>query len=135
MFDRIFALVKELNLEDKVIFTGFISEEEKPYLMAGARAFVFPSLYEGFGIPVLEAMNLGVPVVCSREGSLPEVGGKAAIYCDPYETEDIRRAMAEVLSLNKAARDEIIRLGSERCKEFSWEKCAQIILGVLENEG
>ena len=122
-------------MENKVIFTGFVDEEEKAYLIAGATAFVLVSFYEGFGIPVLEAMSLGVPVVCSHEGSLPEVGGEAAVYCDPYKTEDIKRAMDEVLCLNKAEKDEIIRLGKEQCKKFSWEKCAEVVLGVLENEG
>lgn len=134
-YEKIFSLVKELKIESKVIFTGFVDEEEKPYLIAGAKTFVFPSLYEGFGIPVLEAMSLGVPVVCSKEGSLPEVGGEAAVYCDPYSIEDISGAMDKVLSLNKRQRDEIIEAGLEQCEKFSWEKCAKIILGVLENEG
>ncbi len=131
-YEEIFALVKELKLENKVIFTGFINEEDKPYLIAGARAFVFPSFYEGFGIPVLEAMNLGVPVVTSNQASLPEVGGKAAIYCDPGKVESIASAMKKVLELNQEEKNEIIKLGFEQGRKFSWENCAGKILNVFE---
>ncbi len=135
MFEKIFELVRELGLEQKVIFTGFIEEEEKPYLIAGAKAFVLPSLYEGFGIPVLEAMSLGVPVVTSKEGSLPEVGGEAVIYCDPYKIESIAEAAQEVLNLNTEARNEIIKKGLEQVKKFSWEQCAKQVLRKLEENG
>lgn len=133
MYEKIFELVKELKLEEKMIFTGFIEEEEKPYLIAGAKAFVFPSFYEGFGIPVLEAMSLGVPVVTSREGSLPEVGGNAAIYCDSYNIETIAAAMQKVLDLSTKEKNEIIEEGLKRCERFNWEKCAKQVLEVLEN--
>jgi glycosyltransferase involved in cell wall biosynthesis len=118
LYEEIFDRTKELGLENKVIFTGFVEEEEKPYLMKGAKAFVLPSFYEGFGIPVLEAMSLGVPVVAARAGSLPEVGGEAAVYCDPYSQEDIARALKRVLSLNKRQRDAIIAKGREHIKQF-----------------
>ena len=133
LYEEIFNKVKELNLEKSVIFTGFIDEAEKPYLIAGASAFVFPSLYEGFGIPVLEAMSLGVPVISSNEGSLPEAGGKAAFYCNPYEVSDISRAILEVLSLNKEKRNEIIRVGLSQVEGFSWEKCALSVLETVKN--
>jgi len=135
LYEKIFELAKELKLEDRVVFTGFVEEEEKPCLIAGAKAFVFPSFYEGFGIPVLEAMSLGVPVVTSDEGSLSEVGGKAAIYCDPYKSERIAEAMGKVLKLNEKRRNEIIKEGFGQCSKFSWEKCAGKILEVLEHEG
>ncbi len=131
-YEEIFALVKELKLENKVIFAGFINEEDKPYLIAGAKAFVFPSFYEGFGIPVLEAMSLGVPVVTSNQASLPEVGGKAAIYCDPGKVESIASAMKKVLELNQEEKNEIIKLGFEQGRKFSWENCAGKILNVFE---
>ncbi|RJR24532.1 glycosyltransferase family 1 protein [Candidatus Microgenomates bacterium] len=132
-YERIFELVKKLKIEDKVIFPGFISEEEKPFLIAGASVFVFPSFYEGFGIPVLEAMSLKVPVVTSSEASLPEVGGKAAIYCNPYSIEEIAFAFDKALGLNKTKRNEIIALGLEQTKKFSWENCALTILKTFEN--
>lgn len=133
LYEKIFSLVKELQLEHRVIFTGFIEEEEKPYLMAGAKAFILPSFYEGFGIPAAEAMSLGVPVILSKEGSLPEVGGNAAIYFDPYQVKDITKAIEKFLSLNKEDRDEIIREGKKQAEKFSWEACAQKILETLEN--
>lgn len=134
LFEEIFEKVKSLGLENKVIFTGFIKEENKPYLISGAKAFVLPSFYEGFGIPVLEAMSLGVPVVISSEGSLPEVGGKAAIYFDPSNIEDIAEKLKKALSLNKGERDEIIKEGLKQVKVFSWEKCAKVVLSAIEKE-
>lgn len=132
LFEEIFTKVKELRLEERVIFPGFIAEEDKPYLLAGGEAFVFPSLYEGFGIPVLESMSLGVPVVAAKAGSLPEIGGEAAIYCDPYQTESIAESMEKVLQLNKKERNEIIVKGEKQAKQFSWEKCARKVLETLE---
>lgn len=132
-YEKIFELVKELDLVDEVVFTGFVEEEEKLSLIAGAEAFVLPSFYEGFGIPVLEAMSLGVPVLTSSAGSLPEVGGEAAIYCDPYNIETIADGMEKVLNLNKSDRDEIIALGKSQTERFSWEKCGAGVLLVLES--
>jgi len=132
LYEKIFELVKELKLEDKVVFTGFVEEEDKPYLLAGAKAFVFPSFYEGFGIPVLEAMSLGVPVVISKEGSLPEVGGQTAIYFDPYKVESMAASLRKVLNLNDKEKNEIIKAGYKQAKKFSWEKCAKQILTTLE---
>ncbi|PIV01256.1 hypothetical protein COS54_01180 [Candidatus Shapirobacteria bacterium CG03_land_8_20_14_0_80_39_12] len=133
LYEEIFNKVKELKLEERVIFTGFIDEAEKPYLIAGAGVFVLPSLYEGFGIPVLEAMSLGVPVVSSSEGSLPEAGGKAAFYCNPYRADDISQTILKVLSLNKEERNEIIKAGLSQVEKFSWEKCAKVVLETLKN--
>jgi len=131
LYEKIFELVKEMRLEEKVIFPGFISEEEKPYLIAGAKAFILPSFYEGFGIPVLEAMSLGVPVIASKEGSLPEAGGKAVTYCDPYSVESMSEAIRKVLDLNEKQRDEIIKEGKRQTEKFSWQKCAQKVLEVV----
>jgi len=133
LYEEIFEKVKKLGLEEKIVFPGFVSEEEKPYLIAGAEAFVFPSFYEGFGIPVLEAMSLGVPVITSSEASLPEAGGEAAIYCNPYSAEDIAQALDKALSLNKSQRDEIIALGIKQTDKFSWENCARKVIETLES--
>ena len=91
---------KDLNLQDKVIFAGFLSDEELATLYQKTACFVYPSLYEGFGLPVLEAMSFGVPVITSKISSLPEVGGKAAIYIDPNNPEEIKEQIKKVL-LNK----------------------------------
>jgi len=132
LYETIFEKVKKLGLEDKVIFTGFLDEKEKPYLIAGAEAFVMPSFYEGFGIPILEAMSLGVPVITSKVASMPEVGGNAAIYCDPQNPEEIAEAMKKVLGLKKSQRDEIIALGKKQAEKFSWENCARKVLETIE---
>lgn len=131
LFESIFAKVKKLGLEDRVIFTGFVDEEDKPSLMAGARAFVMPSFWEGFGIPVIEAMAVGTPVAVSNTGSLPEIVGEAGIIVDPYSPADIARGIKKVIS-DKRIRDKMIKRGLERVKKFSWEKCAQKTFEVLK---
>jgi glycosyltransferase involved in cell wall biosynthesis len=111
--------VKQVSGEDTVLAAYY----------GKAAAFVYPSLYEGFGIPVLEAMACGCPVVCSNTGSLPEVSGKAARFFDPYNEEDIAHAL-ETVVYSTDRRQELIRLGTERAREFSWnaaaEKTAQV---------
>ncbi len=132
LYEEIFKKVETLGLQKEVIFTGFIDEDEKGYLLKGSSAFILPSFYEGLGIPVLEAMSLGVPVIVSREASLPEAGGQAAIYCDPYSIEDMARAIRETVNLKKSQRDEIIKKGLIQAKKFSWENCARQVLTALE---
>jgi glycosyltransferase involved in cell wall biosynthesis len=99
---------------------------------SGAALFVYPSLYEGFGIPPLEAMSMDCPVVCSNNSSIPEVVGDAAEYFDPNDTESIRKAME--LVLNSTARQaELINKGQIRCTQFSWERCAEETLAIYRN--
>ncbi len=131
LYKEIFALVKEYNLEEEVIFTGFLSEEKKKALIKKAKAFVLPSLWEGFGIPVLEAMQLGTPVVCSKVASLPEVAKDAAVYIDePEKTEEIDKSLRKVLKLTQTERKKLINWGYNRVKSFSWKESAK---EVLEN--
>jgi len=106
-----------------VRFTGYVTDLEKSVLMRGARAFAFPSLYEGFGLPLLEAFAARCPVISSNGGSLPEVGGKACEYFDPQNEESMIRAINNVL-LNDGRREELIRHGQEQLKKFSWERTA-----------
>lgn len=98
-------------------------------LYKGAAAFVYPSKYEGFGIPPLEAMSLDCPVICSSTSSIPEVVGDAGEYFDPYDLDSIRVSIERVLQ-SSARRAELVALGRERCKRFSWERCAQETLAV-----
>jgi glycosyltransferase involved in cell wall biosynthesis len=123
--------VEQLGLQDQVIFTGYIPDEDLPALYNGAELFCFPSLYEGFGLPVLEAMACGVPVVTSNCSSLPEVAGDAAILVDPYNVDEIADAMKRVLSDRELAQ-ELRHLGLERAKQFSWEKTARETIAVYE---
>ncbi|MDP3918177.1 MAG: glycosyltransferase family 1 protein [Candidatus Woesebacteria bacterium] len=133
MFDDIYKKVKDLDLTDKVIFTDFIKEEEKPTLIAGSKLFVLPSFWEGFGLDILSAFGCGVPVVVSNVGSLPEVAGNAGVYVDPNNTESVANAIEKVLKMNKEEYNSLRNLGFEQAKKFSWENCSKKTLEVIEN--
>lgn len=109
--------------KENIIYLGFISDIELAKVYNLSSCFVFPSFYEGFGLPVLEAMACGTPVVCSDASSIPEVGGDAVVYCNPYEIEDIKNKIEFVLNDNPLQED-MIKKGLERAKLFSWEKSA-----------
>lgn len=125
-------LVRELNLTMHVKLLDFVPQEDLPALYSGASVFVYPSFYEGFGIPVLEAMNRNIPVVVSRNSSLEEVGGDAVQYCHPDNIPDIAGAMKNIL-LNKQYRKELIRRGKERSKYFSWDKFTDKMIEYFVN--
>jgi glycosyltransferase involved in cell wall biosynthesis len=112
------------KIADDVRFAGYISENDLPALYSGADAFVFPSLYEGFGLPPLEAMARGCPVVASKTASLPEVCGDAAYYVDPYSIESITEGIQKVLT-DDALRQSLREKGFERGKLFTWERAAK----------
>ena len=116
-------LVEELGLSNQVRFLGRVSGSELPLLYAGAQAFVFPSLHEGFGLPVLEAMASGVPVACSNRPSLPEVAGQAALTFDPEQVSDITAALARLLG-EPELRTRLSRAGREQASTFSWSRTA-----------
>ena len=113
--------IKELQLEDKVIRTGFFPEEDFAKLFSASVGYVFPTFYEGFGIPPLEAMQCGVPVASSNTSSLPEACGEAAIYFDPYDIEDIAKAL-EQLAFDENLRRGLIEKGYQQCQKFRWEE-------------
>ncbi len=123
------ALEKSPNKKD-IIMPGYVDVEDLVYLMNAAEAFVFPSLYEGFGLPVLEALATGTPVVASKGTSLEEVGGEACVYVDPISVESIAKGINMALgdSQKRKAKSE---KGLERVKDFSWEKCAEETLKVI----
>jgi len=136
LYDDIFKEVKKQKLEDRIIFTGFASEEEKSGLLKNSYAFVLPSLYEGFGFPVLEAMKAGVPVVVSKVSSLPEVGGNAAIYIDdPESVEAIYQGLKRAMVLSDSERNELIEKGKEQVKKFSWKRTAEQTLEIIKEVG
>ena len=124
------ALVREYGLEESVHVLGFVPHEHLPALYSAAAVFVYPSLYEGFGLPVLEAMSVGTPVVTSNVSSLPEVGGDAVAYCDPESVEDIARAVRTVLT-NDALRTTLSTRGPKRAAQFSWRRFVREVMGVL----
>src|SRR5574337_225799 len=128
------AEARRLGLEERVVFLDYVSADELPALYAGAEAFVFPSLYEGFGLPILEAMACGTPVVASRAGSLPEVAGEAALLVDPHDIEELAGAMEAVLS-DPAVREDLRRKGLKQVERFSWERTAKMTLEILLEAG
>ena len=131
MYEKVFSLVKELGLEKDVLFTGFVKEEEKPALIKGARAFVMPSFWEGFGLDVLSAMACGVAVVISDRGSLREIAGDAAVYVVPESEESIAEGIRKVLKMEKKSYNSLVERGLKRVKLFSWEKTARETLEVI----
>ena len=122
--EPIFATVRSLGLEDAVRFTGFVDDADLPAVYSGAALFVFPSLREGFGLPLLEAMACGVPVVTSNISSMPEVAGDAAMLVDPRDADGLAAAIARVLR-DEALRDRLREAGIARSRQFSWEATAR----------
>lgn len=130
MFEEVFQTVERLGLQDRVIFPSFFSDKDLPALYAGATLFVYPSLYEGFGLPVAEAMACGVPIVSSNASSLPEVGGDAVLYFDPRNVDGMAEAMQRALS-DESLRAQMRAKGFEQAKQFTWEKAARELLHYL----
>lgn len=131
MFEKILKRPKELGITDKVIFTGFVPTEELPYLVNGAKAFVLPSLWEGFGIPAVDAMACGVPVVVSNVSSLPEVVGDAGLLFDPTSVDQIEQAI-RTITTDKKLHSKLSKKAIERAKKFSWKKMTKDVIRVLE---
>jgi len=129
--DDIHARIKEAERQGWAKYLGFLPAEELPLLYSGARLFVFPSLYEGFGLPVLEAMQSGVPVVCSDRASLPEVAGDAALLKDPDDPEGLAEAFLRVLNSDEQ-RNRLILKASEQTRLFTWQRCATETVGVYQ---
>lgn len=126
------GLIRELDIEDRVKYLGQVSEEDLIALYNIADVFVFPSFYEGFGLPVLEAMACGTPVVTAKLSSLPKVVGEAAILVDPYNSTEIALAISKVLHYDTAQYHSLVQKGLERAKRFSWQKTAEETLKVYE---
>lgn len=124
--------VQRLGLGGEVIYLGYLAYEDLPLLYNAARLLVFPSLFEGFGMPVVEAFAVGLPVVCSDTTSLPEVCGEAAHYFDPTSPDDIAEKVFKALSDN-TLRERLVKKGFERAKVFTWENSAMETLKVYEN--
>ncbi len=131
MFEGILNKPKELNIEDRVIFTGFVPNEELPYLLSGSSGFILPSLWEGFGIPVLEAMACGIPVIVSNVSSLPEVVGSAGLLIDPGSTDEIEQAIRTIYA-DKKLRYKYCKKSLEQARKFSYKKMAKQVIKVLE---
>lgn len=129
LYEQIFSLVHDLKMQNRVVFTDFVEESEVPVLMTMSDSFVMPSFYEGFGIPVLEAMACGTPVVISKVTSLPEVAGEAGVYVDPNSVDSI---VAGIKIATGPKRSEFVNKGLSRVKLFDWVVTAQATLKCLE---
>ncbi|HEY6042424.1 MAG TPA: glycosyltransferase family 1 protein [Anaerolineae bacterium] len=130
MAQRTYDRVRELGLRERVKFLDYVPRGDLPALYGNARAFVFPSLYEGFGFPVLEAMASGAPVACSNSSSLPEVGGEAAIYFDPLDVGSMKQALERLIN-DSTLRQDLAARGRENVKRFTWDACAKIVIKEL----
>lgn len=131
LYHDLFSRVRDLGLADRVLFPGYIRPEDRAALLSGAVAFVFPSLYEGFGLPVLEAQACGCPVICSTTSSLPEVAGEGALMVPPEDVQALAEAMAR-LEEDTSLRARLIERGFANLHRFSWEACARTVLQVME---
>jgi glycosyltransferase involved in cell wall biosynthesis len=132
LYHEILDQVRKLGLKDRVVLTGYVPKADLQALLSGALAFVFPSLHEGFGFPVLEAMACGTPVVCSNASSLPEVAGDAALLVNPLDTEALTEALARIVT-DAGLRSELVRRGFRQMQQFSWRHCAWETMRVLED--
>jgi glycosyltransferase involved in cell wall biosynthesis len=129
-FDRVVEVIEQYNLQDQVIMPGWVSDSDLPKLLNRASLFIFPSLFEGFGIPVVEAMACGCPVVCSKTTSLPEASGAAALMFDPENIEEMVSRIEQVL-LNPVVSESLTEKGLNHAARFSWQKCARETLEVI----
>ncbi len=129
-YGDIMDTISRYGLEKDVILTGYVPLDDMPCLLSGAVALVFPSLHEGFGLPIVEAMACGCPVITSNRSSMPEVTQDAGILIDPYDEDAIRQAMIRIAT-DTTLRDELIIRGFERVKEYRWERTAELTLRVF----
>ncbi|MFH0951049.1 MAG: glycosyltransferase family 1 protein [bacterium] len=129
-FDEIKYQINEFNLNDDIVITGWVAEEDMPHIFSQATAFIFPSNYEGFGIPLLQAMACGTPIVASNIASIPEVAGSVALLFDQTKVHDMAEKIAKII-LNQDLREQLIQAGLTRVKNFNWQICAQETLKVI----
>ncbi|MFA6304764.1 MAG: glycosyltransferase family 1 protein [Patescibacteria group bacterium] len=126
------AEIQASPYRDEIKKIGWLDLEQLPVLMSGARAFLFPSIYEGFGLPALEAMACGVPVIASNAGSLPEIIGNAGVMHNTHDVEAFAKSMIKI-NEDQVWRDDLIAKGMRRVQDFSWEKCATETLSILNS--
>ena len=127
-YGNIASLIKDM--EDKVIFTGYVSDDQLKEYYNSASVFYFPSFYEGFGLPILEAMKYNVPILSSNAGSLPEIGGDAVLYCDPYNINDMANKLGDIMTGKYVFSK---RKYEEQLKKFSWEGSAKKYIDLFKN--
>ena len=129
LYDDIFAAAETSPLRERIHFAGYVADEDLPALYSLATLFAFPSHYEGFGIPVLESMACGTPVVCANNSSLPEIAGDAALLIEATDTEALADAIHHLV-IDTPLREKLIQRGYEQAGKFRWEKAARRLLDV-----
>lgn len=133
LYEQIFEQAKKLGIEKRVLFIGFTPDDDLSALVKSSRAYILPSLYEGFGMPVVESQAVGAPVVVTRGSSLPEIAGDSAFYIeDPLSVSSIKEALEKVLGLSAKNRAKIIKMGKENIKRFDWDNAAKKILNIIK---
>ncbi len=130
--DSIYDTIHQEKMQDHVHFIGFVDEDDLPSLYHGALCLAFPSLYEGFGLPILESMACGTPVITSNISSLPEVAGDAATIINPYDVEELAHSIGQLIQ-NQNLRETLIKRGYERAGEFTWENSARQLRQIYHN--
>ena len=132
MYEEIFSVVQELGLEKDVIFTGYVQDDEVATLMGGAMAFCFPSLYEGFGMPVIEAMACGTPVLTSRHSSMEEIAGEESVLVDALSVDSIKEGLIRLYE-SEELREELSQRGLAKAKQYTWEVAGKQLIQVYQD--
>ena len=132
-YDKVLEVIKKNNLSDSVLTPGWLDMHSYVHLLRGAKIFFFASIYEGFGIPLLEAMACGVPILASETSSIPEICGTSALYCDPFNVGDLAQKL-ELLLSDQQLRRALIEKGYVQVQQFSWKRCARETLEILRQE-
>jgi glycosyltransferase involved in cell wall biosynthesis len=130
LFDQILEKVEAMPSKSRVALTGYVPDEFVPPLFREAQLFILPSITEGFGLPVLEALSIGVPVVCSNGGAVPEVGGEVPVYFDPMSADAIVSGIEEGLR-RLENRSSWIEAGKRQAQQFDWDKCAEKMMETM----
>lgn len=130
----IYSLVEASKYTDRIMMPGFVSDVEKEYLYKNATAFVYPSLYEGFGMPILEAFKFNTPVITANNSSLPEVGGNAVLYIDTFDSSELSKCLTHTLNMTEKDFDDLKTRMKAQLNRFSWEKCADETLRIITEE-
>ena len=125
------VMFKHPEASKDIIFTGYVSEDELVWLYSNAYMFMYPSFFEGFGLPILEAMSVGNAVICSNTTSMPEVGGDAVEYCNPYNLESMVNSIEKVV-VNETYRNELKRKSVNQAAKFSYEKAAKELMEIYK---
>jgi glycosyltransferase involved in cell wall biosynthesis len=131
-YDEVNYAIREFNMDREVIMPGWVEEDDMPFIFNGAAAFVFPSRYEGFGIPLLQAMACGVPIAASWSSSIPEVVKKAALLFNPYDIASMSEALSRIINDAELRRD-LVGQGDKRINDFSWERTAEETIDFINS--